>query len=1326
MAEEYFIPRTLNCQIDRADERFSHSDLLDLPANLIILGEAGMGKTALLNELAGPRAKFVSAQRFINSPDPTQILGDSECLLIDALDETPAFADGGAVNQILSRLEASGAPRFILSCRSEDWQAATTKALISETFGAPPIEMQLTALDEQQITVFLATSLGEDRAREVFATYRERGLDEWLGNPQTLIMLAGVAGLGELPTSTAALFKRYIDLCLQDANLARRARQGETQRETALDTLGAAFAALILSGKAALARPEANYSDDDLRLSELVDLPNFAEWDAVSGNRLIKVYRGDTNRLTYAHRRIGEWLAARWLARQSHSDIARDRLFEALTEGGIVPASLRGLFGWLAQDSSLAMRVIETDPMAVIEYGDADGLSAQEGRALLEALEKLAVSDPWFSSWGNFRAKALVSGALLPQTLAAVLDPARGDRLRMLLVGQFKNEKLSPDTVERLHKFALDTEVFYALRDDAAEALIGNLSPDQIQIFVKSLRDQETHESARLAAHMILEAGIDIFDDSEVAETIMAVGGFPISGNTMVGDDRTSLRTWRYRNEVPDHRIEGILDLLAYHSTTHLPEFRSLESSDIINLGDALIARRLVMGDVEADQLLRWLKAFGGRDSYSKDDNKAIEDYLRENHDIRQAMQRMWFEGKVGEEEFWAATYKIIEVHRQLAFTDADLAEFLNTVPADFVPWQTAVRLIRHTETEGVKTRASLKRFAKNDADLKRFVRDLVDPPKRDWEIKREAKQAKHTVEKNKRWDGFRQGMAEEQAMLEQGQYGIIMQAANVYFARYSDLHGLDSAQSRLDALCGPDLIPSVLTGFEAYLNILPPFPHAKLVAKDYGDQRAWSARYILLAALAERTEKNGSIEPLTKDQLIAAQLHFANQAASGDEWKSLGEGLWEAILADREIFETYTRLLVEPSLKRRQEIIMGLHEVLHQTKEQYGDLIANLAEEWLHKFPRMHKSPEAALMDVLLHRHDHGALRPLIAKRLKMKTLTEERRRNWLAAGLICDFDRYAPSVEQAVEHDPALFWSIRERVGAQRPYDDMPDSIATHLAVWLVQNFRDLFPVAQRPNSVTSGDTNPWDATEGISRLVDRIGGDLSDTTEELLEQLAEIQDGYRDRILAVLAEYRRNRAEQGRATIEVAALAAMLSDGPPQSLRDLRTKMLYLFDKVQAQAQSSPTDSWVNFYRDDKKTPQNEERCSDRIVEMLRQHESVIQFSPEKHLGNDREGDIACEYGNLHLPVEVKGQWHDELWRAADEQLAAQQAVDHKADGYGILLVLWFGDCGKTLKGPPRGSGISKPTSPEELQLALTDVSKVARDGRIVIKVIDLTRA
>lgn len=1320
-----FVDRVLSFKVDGKEETISHRDILTRSENLVVLGEAGMGKSRLLEELESGAVKRITARRFIHAPQSSWYAPSIDCVLIDALDEAPAFSEGSIVDQIVAKLEQVGPLRFVLTCRAEEWQAATSRSVISEAFGEPPLELRLMPLDQAQVRAFLAGQLGAQLGEEIYADYHAHALNEWLGNPQTLSMLADVARSGKRPKTTSELFEAYIDLALMEANQLRQEQRGSASRLVVLEALGAAFAGLILSGKAALAPNPSPLDDDTLALADLETLPGFTDWKRVSGNRLIRILDTATQRFTYSHRRIGEWLGARWLAPRLNDAVARDRFLGAVAGEGVVPASLRGLVGWLARDDTLATHILALDPMSVVEYGDADVLNSTQAKQLLVALESLSQSDPWFAGWRDFRARALVDPAVIDQSLAVVCDETKSDRLRLMVARQLSGAHLDAAQIRLLLSVVLDRNRFFALRSEIGSALINAIDLAQQREIVEALRREATNDATRLAADLLLDIGVAAFSDAEVVEVLFAACGRSVASLPQEAESSLTARGWRFQYEIPDERLDGILDLLADYALALLPEHRSLESADIITVGDALIARRLALGPVEPEQLLHWLQGFGGRDSYSKEDEQAISDFLRTNDRVRQEIQKLWLGSSQDEDAFFRAVFELGDVHRSLALNDADVAALLDRLPQSSTLWRAATRLTQHSATEGVKTRAAIKRFMPAGAEYDAFISELLNPPKSAWQARDEARKGTLQAQREERWRQFREALASEIPHVELGRYGVILQVAFAYAGQYSDLWDIPTGEERLSALCGADLVPAIYAGFEAYLNNLPSYPNAGRIAESYAAHRAWHARFILISAIAARLARTGTLGRLTRDQLVSAQIHIANQTVSGDEWAALREAVWASLVKDAEAFEEYGRLLVEPALRRRREIIMGLHEFLQDGRKAHADLVDRLAAEWLMRFPRMHARPEEELLSSLIQRRACEAILPLVARRLRSTKLTDERRRNWQAAGLICDFERYQGRLVHNAQIDPPLLWSIRRLLGIRRSYDQDPSEVSIRLAAWLVKNFRETFPVVGRPERVTAGDTNPWDGTEVIRRLIDQIGTDPTPEAEAMLGDLAVVRDGYRDRILAVMAELRRTRAELLRVAISPAMLSAILSDGPPVSLPDLQGKVLRLLEKVEALARYNDTDSWVTFFKDDRKTPLAEEQCRDRIIDYLRALEGKIKFTPEKHLGGDREGDIACEYGAWHLPIEVKGQWHNDLWSAADAQLAAQQASDHLAQGYGIFLVLWFGPNGKPLKGPPRGSGVKPPKTTVELEAALSRHSPAVQSGKIRVKVIDLSR-
>jgi hypothetical protein len=205
--------------------------------------------------------------------------------------------------------------------------------------------------------------------------------------------------------------------------------------------------------------------------------------------------------------------------------------------------------------------------------------------------------------------------------------------------------------------------------------------------------------------------------------------------------------------------------------------------------------------------------------------------------------------------------------------------------------------------------------------------------------------------------------------------------------------------------------------------------------------------------------------------------------------------------------------------------------------------------------------------------------------------------------------------------------------------------------------------------------------------------------------------------------IADQRRARANAEWRPLPVAALGNLVTDGPPIDHADLQRVLLAELEVVQAKVKSDDANSRDLFYFDGK--PKHEEPCSDTLVTLLRQTDRPLRFKREAHLGDNRKGDLWCESGILAVAIECKRHWHRDLWTAFDWQLARQQAVDWSAQGYGVYVVYWFGTDVRAVTGPPRGSGIATPTTPEALEAALR--KRIAEAGlpKIAVKVLDISQ-
>lgn len=204
-----------------------------------------------------------------------------------------------------------------------------------------------------------------------------------------------------------------------------------------------------------------------------------------------------------------------------------------------------------------------------------------------------------------------------------------------------------------------------------------------------------------------------------------------------------------------------------------------------------------------------------------------------------------------------------------------------------------------------------------------------------------------------------------------------------------------------------------------------------------------------------------------------------------------------------------------------------------------------------------------------------------------------------------------------------------------------------------------------------------------------------------------------------------------EQARKKVEtlfepptLKGLSSLVQDGAPAGAIALQAVLVEELSVLQLKlkAGGDATEPHRGFYSGDK--PLNEEMCRDHLLLLLQHMPFDINLRPEGHVADDKEIDIECSLGReLMVPIEVKGQWHKDLWHAADTQLARLYTTDWRADRRGIYLVLWFGDKGKRLTAPPKG--ITTPKTPEALREMLVERSQAARENLVEVVVLDLTR-
>ena len=391
---------------------------------------------------------------------------EGKTIYLDALDEFRSrSSDKDTIKEIVRVVRTLGRPKIRLSCRAADWLGNTDLSIFRElSRDNGLVVLRLEPLTEAQI-LRIAQSYYSGDAQHFYKEAMERGLEALVTNPQTLIMLLGVVADGVWPKTRKELYERSVKLLLTEPN-EEHAREalGKFEATELLDAAGAASASILISGVPGLSLRE-NSLDADYPSYRYVPFDDLQKVQAALCRR---AFIADNERVTYVHRTVAEFLAARWLAARIQQGLPLGRVQSLIGVEGVSAPELRGLHAWLATLSpEHAPALIAADPYGVLVYGDVASISPRLRKVLLEALQRLAQVDPWFRA-DDWTDKPLggLSGPEMVEAFRSVLaDSASGFHLRSVVLDAIKHGPEIPE-----------------LRDDLITILADSHCPDRERI----------------------------------------------------------------------------------------------------------------------------------------------------------------------------------------------------------------------------------------------------------------------------------------------------------------------------------------------------------------------------------------------------------------------------------------------------------------------------------------------------------------------------------------------------------------------------------------------------------------------------------------------------------------------------------------------------------------------------------------------------------------------------------------------------------------------------------------------------------------------------
>ena len=1306
---------------------------------VVILGDPGLGKTELAKALGElPGMNYVRAGTFERHANPASLIADGDCIVIDGADEIASAAPGGAVAAVLKKLSAMDYPPFVLSCREADWMGAVDLLKIKDDYDTAPVLLHLQPFSRDDAKAFLARGFPTVDAEGLLDGLMRRGLDGLYGNPLTLRMLGEVMREdGNLPDTRAELFERACHVMLQEENPYHHEDSHVSRGTDALLlAAGAICAAQILCDVAGIYTGGYRTTPDGfLNISDLSDLP-FGDLcnDAVR-TRLFQA-EGES-RFVHIHRAVAEYLGSRWLSRCFENGVSEKRIFSLFRQGEGVPTSLRGLHAWMVHfNDALAKRCIDADPYAVLRYGNAETLRLDRARDLLAALTKLSDKDPYFRAedHGRHPASGLMRPELKDNIRAIVEAPCRSAHLRLLLLEAIAGTELGEDLAEMLDAIMFDRDRLYAERSLSWKALRSVGARHDWEHVIGRLAAAGDPDSAQLACDILADIGVGAVATETAIETVLA--HLYITANRV--DDFGSHGVRRVPDGLFDDlvpsRLAVLLDGLSGRARPLIGDAGYSAQSYVADLVRRQTIRFLEAGGtVEPARLWSWIDWLDGHRGYRRETKRRLAEIFHENPTVRVALIEHVLLTPCARNT-WLAGLRLSDTGLDLYPTADDLACVLKRLrarvgsgPVDAETWRGLLNLGRRADGIPPVVRDEAERAVAGDPELLSILADVSEIVQSDWEIKEAKRKARSAKKRRAVLRSHRAFYRKQMNDIVAGSPRILHWPAGVYlgqvsgFAKHLHFDFEATPEERLRDYLGGKLSRQMLAGFIAVLS-RPDLPTAAEIAETHCESKHFLAEAPLICGIAELLRHGRAIDGIDRDVLAAAYM-AARQApvSHGSREIDICEAL-EAVLFQRESdWEEHFRTFLEPQLARGHQHVFGLHRLADDTR--FANVAGRLAVEWLHRFPGLPADIQEQLVACALRNAPHGMVQALAAESRTRVHSDDETRLLWLAASYAVDFKANRTVLEATAANDRDFVWFVRKRFPSEA--ERVFERFSIPQLVFVVEAFGTNWPKVERPlNTVTSGDRNPWDATEFIRNTISAIAGrPTPEATEALEELIAGHAPTYADTIRHALALQRRARRDFEYSAPNIDELRSAITNGLPDTIDQMRAYFGERIEDLQARMHGSNTDMWEAYWDGDR--PRHETFCRNRLIE----HISTllppsIRFEPEKHMPGQRRADIAAIRNAVGLPVEIKGQWHREVWNAACDQLDANYARDWQAEGRGVYVVLWFGHAPdkQLYRHPDR---IQLPGTPEGLRQMLMDRLPEERRSWIDIFVIDVSK-
>lgn len=1333
----------------------------------VLLGDPGSGKTTEFKQAERAEGDVcVPARRFIRGP-ARKPEWRGKTLFIDGLDEMRAGAGDPrmALDAILGRLEKLDRPRVRISCRAAAWLAGNDANELRSLPGYDDLLiLRLDALVEADAERLL-TYHGVQDAHEFLAAAQDCGLRGLLDNPLTLELLAKAFSMdGSWPDGKRQTFQMACRALAGEYNEQHRAaRQVPVSLDEEISAAGCWATLLLVGGKehvetVGAGQPDAG-ADLSLRLEEMpakaMPSGGMNALKRALDTRLFSMAGGSgssASALAPYHRSVAEHLAARYLdERIDEGGVPAGRVLALLAGAdGVVVPSLRGLAAWLATfNSDARRRLVDEIPFDILASGDPSVFSPQCKDRLLHALGQL-------SSHRGFMLRRTS-----PAVRAALTSPETMGFLRRCIENDPTGQPQAVQSVVELLFEGLASDPSPCDLLSVGEAVA--VARDDRWMF--AARKQALDAAIRVAEHDdegydLLAGMLEDISAGRVADVNQELRGKLVEGlyphhlppsqiPPLLPRAAGGTLTWRLSRaliKTEDARVPDILDALCVidrdQADADYPDlFRRVSEEarlDLLDRGLRLHGESVAVGRLydwlsvhpEPKRLLAatgtkgdksdlgpgpWLSQHPGiRRSLLRERVRRERHMLDENRSHFRMFPLLFLGLSPGEavalcfEEAVAATalddarsyLDWAVMHRRSQVQPLPGTTFAEALTPDWLEWATAQL---RSKSELVEY---LERTAQREAKKRQAHASREDPYR----------------------ERMRQAVLQRRDLLLKGTAPpeLLEEAALVYLGirpMEPSLRPVERLQKWLadDVLSDDDASDAVEAALRALRQVVEEstIPSLAQLLEFKQEGKTYGLADPVLAGLHYIGRREGALPATFSDDWLrsALGLHYLTVVMD----KDLPH--WVRALLDakpRLVAETLAEVLTAHIRGRRdyEDHLLSLDQ------DRHASVLNEVVPKLLNAFPvrgtKWHLPKLRTILKFALHGLPRDQLREVVERKLSFGSMDTAQKAVWLGVGLRawprCFTGRavsFLAGKRDATVRHLADAWAS----GTGRAQFS-PTSASVEDVFLLVRKFGSRYAPewmsrrsraeveAGRAFTVSEEEKIHEKTSALIERCIRYLSREPKPDARQALQRLVDdpALASWRDKLDQAHEGQVELRRETTHRPPSLAAIADVLSDGPPANAVDLAELVADRLRHLASEIRDGNTDGWRPFWNDDP---------HDALLVALqpRLEPLNIDLQPERHYDADKRDICAVAAGGTPaVPIEIKKSDSCDVW-SAGRQLAKRYARDGASGGHCVYVVLWFGDC----MVPPSGPC---PKSPGELKDQLC--GQLAPDHRRFVRV------